>query len=206
MAYLLCFGRSLKPPYEREVLKLNPDIVNLSGFTSADPFLVNHATSHQWPDGAKGNDAVLVYQPALQMLKTTTSSGLNVYISPVIYVNDNVRNYYAGETTDLSSYLPSSGYKKYILISLDPNSGAIVISTGTTVTDVPSITPPMPDTNANYIPSAYVLLIGGATSITSTDILDSRFFLQDDTSKGSVNHLINNHGLIMVNNSGTIIS
>lgn len=200
------FGRSLKFPYEREVLKLNPDIVNLPGFNGTDPFLALHAASHQWPEGEKGNDAVMVYQPALQMLKTVESSGLSVYVSPTVYANGNTRKYFTGATVDVSTYVPSSGYKRYILISLDPVLGAVDVSIGATVGDYSAITAPMPSINASYIPSAYILLTGGMSSVSDSNIIDARLFLHNAPIKDSTSHLINGDGLIIVDNSGTIIS
>lgn len=164
-----------------------------------------HHRAHQYPSEAeRGSDAVLVYQPALQMLKTTAGGGTTLDVAGCIYSSDGDYVSFGGTNIDVASLIPPAGYKNYVLISLNTASNIIRVTAGSDVPDVGAVQPVMPSIPSGDIASAYVLLTGGTTTIQDTEIVDVRNFF--GTASGGLSYITNNGGLILVNNNGTIIS
>lgn len=172
--------KSPKPPFQLEI-----DGVYISGMLSDEDVTIfslpNHAPNHQYPSEADpGFDKVLIYQPAIQILKTTgNGTNLTVTTQPYIYYLDGVREFFSGFNTDLSVYLPTAGNDVGLLIYLNLNTGNLAVDSGTEVPTGNTVTYPIiPDSS---IPSAYVLLQDGQTQVTTaTHIIDVRDFLSAD--------------------------
>lgn len=174
-------GPSPKPPHQWEILghysgDMEFNYYNYVGNTS----VAAHAPTHEWPtEATKGYDAVKVFQPALQMLKTTGDNGsLVVDVSGVIYGPKNKR--LAGTTFDLTSYVPASDSVP-VLLYLDIDTDSLDAVTGTYTSGGDIYTPgsyTYPQLPSSAIPSAYIILSAGQTEIsTTTDIFDARTFL-----------------------------
>lgn len=162
-----------------------------------------HHRAHQYPsEDEKGSDAVLVYQPAVQMLKTVPNSGYNVDVNKLIFYDNQQMKIFAGATVDLSAYIPTSGYKKYILLSLNVITNSVTITSGGEVADVDTVQAPMPSCPADDIPSAYILLNGGTTEITTSKISDARGFL---SSGDLVSYIISEDGFIVTDETGQFV-
>ena len=144
-----------------------------------------HGWNHQWPtESGIGADPVRVYQPALQLLKTTgNGTDLEVTIQTLEYNYGGVRRSYLGGTLDLTSSVPSAGNIRAVLIYLDMAWNLAMSEDGTEVVD-DSVTPiPRPVLPVNSRFSAYVILSNGQTTIvTANDVEDARDFLSGDTS------------------------
>jgi len=139
-----------------------------------------HAQSHQYDTEANpGNDKVLVFQPALQQLKPTGDGTLIVTIQPLTYMYSNVYKSFLGGIADITSSVPSTASKAiYILIALNTVTNGLVIVEGTEVADSPSVSVPKPGIPSEYIPSCYIKLVTGQSTITTADnIEDARSFL-----------------------------
>lgn len=167
--------KSPNPPHQLEIDRVY--------FSATDPgnsvggySLPNHAPNHQYPSETNiGIDPVLIYQPALQMFKTTgNGANLTVYTRPYIYHVLGVRQEFTGLFTDMTPYLPSVGNAVRVLIYLDLDTGTLGYVSGTEVTiGDPVPYPNIPTTNA--VPSVYVLLEDGQTYISTAEhIVDSR--------------------------------
>jgi hypothetical protein len=81
-----------------------------------------HGANHQYPsESGVGPDPVLVYQPAIQPLKTTgDGTSLVVSVQPLIYVVEGVRKVFNGILVDLTTYVPSTaGRAVRVLLYLD---------------------------------------------------------------------------------------
>lgn len=172
--------KSPKPPYQLEI-----DEVYVSGMLSSEDVgifsLPNHAPNHQYPSEADpGFDKVLIYQPALQPLKTTgNGTNLTVTTQSYIYHLDGVREFFSGFNTDLTPYLPAPGNDVGILLYLNLNTENLAVLSGVEVpTGNPVTYPLIPDA---AVPSAFILLQDGQTQVTTaTHIIDSRDFLSAD--------------------------
>ena len=139
-----------------------------------------HATNHQMPtELTAGTDAVLIFQPAMQMLKTTgDGSTLTVSTQDYIYQLGGARKYFSGTTTDLTSSVPGAGLVRKVLIYLDENTNVLKTLDGSTVVYGGAISAPYPILPSGGRPSAYVQLYNGQTVIsTGVHIEDARDFL-----------------------------
>lgn len=164
-----------------------------------------HRRAHQYPsESGKGSDAVLIYQPALQMLKTVAGGGTTLTVAGYAYHENASYALFSGTTIDVSSSIPATGYKNYTLISLNTSANTMRVTTGDSVPDVGSIQPIMPNIPTGDIASAYVLLAGGTATITDLEITDARDLLGGGS--GGFSYLTNDNGLILVNDGGIIIS
>lgn len=168
-----------KPPFRRRVIGVDHEGLLPNENTPTSLFAVPlHAQTHQYPSEANpGHDKVLIFQPAIQPLKTTVTTGLEVQVHPLIYIYRNRRYTFAGNTLDLSSYVPSVGNIVAVLIYLDTATNTLQAVAGTSVINNGVIPIPYPDIPGDAIPSAYVLIVGGTTTLNNTDLLDARFLL-----------------------------
>jgi len=194
-------GRSLTPPFRRGVVGVDTSsLADLPDYTG-EPYLTEHAASHQYPEGNPGSDPVLVYQPALQPLKCTPYSGWTVAVQGLIYRVAGRVVRFSGGQVDLSSYVPASGQKRAALVYLDAETNALQVTAGVAVTDVPSVSAPSPDVPVLAIAAAYVVLTGGAAGVSAADVIDARSLLpvRDDR------RVLSNDGFILVNNDNDFL-
>jgi hypothetical protein len=141
-----------------------------------------HGNSHQWRDGAPGIDTFNVYRRQFGDLKTypAVSGTLNVGVSP--YSLDLYGKQYQWPGTqnfDLSGALPTTtGTARMAMVYWSPASGTtqgyLGVATGTLGGDAEAIILNRPATPEGAIPSAFVKLRGGQSSITEFDIWDAR--------------------------------
>ncbi len=145
-----------------------------SGDSGMDPYLINHARSHEQPDFTPGADAVNVYPRAFVQLKTTGgTSGLTVDVAAYRYNYRGTVTEYTGETAvSIATSQPAAGAHRFVLVYLDPLTNAIASIAGdaTALTVVPD-TPNCPN---GMVPSAYIKLEGSATAIAERMIYDAR--------------------------------
>jgi hypothetical protein len=175
-------GYPEKPPFERQVLGVWGQIGTLPGYNDDEgaPFdLPAHRITHQWPSEAnKGTDAVKIWSPALMMLKTEATTGMNIMLRPHVYWHEGVADTFPGAVADLTGYIPGAGEVRYVLVYLDVEFNAIGIEEGTAVTD-DGVTPiPLPTLPDNARPSAFVKMYDGQTAVSQTsDVFDTRDWL-----------------------------
>jgi hypothetical protein len=195
-------GWSIRPPYQREILELDRDATEFTNFTSDEPFLVNHRVSHQYPsEDNKGADAVLIYQPAIQPLKTTVSSGLIVTVNAIVYENNSgIVKYYSGENVDLTSYVPTTSNKKVkVLLYLNPVNNSFNVKSGVEVSL--GATANLPLTPHEAIVSSYTELTYGQTTIT--DITDIRTLISPRSNGFTSNGNFGSYKPLISNTTGT---
>lgn len=175
------------PPFRRKVIGVYSDELFEAtqddvGYFSVPP----HATTHQYPSEINiGTDPVLVYQPALQMLKVTAnaSTALSIDVGRLIYHWQTQKFIFGGATAlDISSYIPgTANFARYVLVYLDPLTNTIAFESGTAV-DTTFAVPLAPDFVDPSVPAAYIYLLNGAATISNTDIVDARYFLNTYTT------------------------
>lgn len=172
-------GYPEKPPFERQVMGEWDGYGGLIDFDLEQSLEIpSHAQLHQYPSEANpGPDKVHIYQPALQMLKTTVyGSGMVIVTQPLIYSHEGERKYFAGGYNDLTSFVPATpGDSVYVLVYLNPVTNTTGLVAGT---EAVSPTPPIAPSPSR--PSALVLLTQGQTSLSLlNDVFDARTFLSD---------------------------
>lgn len=169
--------KSPKPPNQLEIIGVYAGAMDPSETIS--PFQVPlHAPNHQMPSESNlGIDPVKVYQPAIQMLKTTgNGSDLTVYTQEYIYQFGNTYQKFSGYFSDMTTYLPSAGMILWVLLYFDPSTGVINYLSGNEVAI--GLSPARPSIPDNVRASAFILLEDGQTEIvTAEHILDTRDFL-----------------------------
>jgi len=129
-------GPAPKPPYLTIKGTYNDSLHPTDSTTNLGQFNVApHAPNHQYPsETERGADATLIYQPALQPLKLTNSTGLVCRVESLIYLIDGTRKFFPGATIDLTSYVPStSGQTRRVLVYLDKETNNLAIVEGTAV-------------------------------------------------------------------------
>jgi hypothetical protein len=141
-----------------------------------------HGNSHQWRDAAPGIDTFNVYRRQFGDLKTyaTTSGTLAVGVSP--YSLDLFGKQYQWPGTqafDLGGALPTTtGTARMALVYWSPASGTtqgfLGVATGTLGSGAEATILNRPVSPQGVIPSAFVRLAGGQSSITEFDIWDAR--------------------------------
>ena len=167
------------PPFKREVIGIYHDGINANLIDNIGQLNVPlHGQTHQYvSENNIGHDPVLVWQAALQLLKTSISSGVTVKTEALVYHHDQEYYFFSGAETDLTSYMPSVGLACYVLLYLDITTGAIGVTAGTTVLDSPAIPVPLPTLVTDTIPSVFVKLYNQTTISLADDIIDARAFL-----------------------------
>lgn len=141
-----------------------------------------HGISHQWRDGAPGIDTFNVYRRQFGDLKTysTVSGTLAVGVSP--YSLDIFGKQYQWPGTQdfsLAGALPTTtGTARMALVYWSPESGTtqgfLGVATGTLGSGAEATILNRPVSPQGVIPSAFVRLAGGQSSITEFDIWDAR--------------------------------
>ncbi len=141
-----------------------------------------HGISHQWRDGAPGIDTFNVYRRQFGDLKTysTISGTLAVGVSP--YSLDIFGKQYQWPGTQdfsLAGALPTvTGTARMALVYWSPASGTtqgfLGVATGTLGSGAEATILNRPVSPQGVIPSAFVRLAGGQSSITEFDIWDAR--------------------------------
>lgn len=159
-----------QPPF-REVTGIDTAIVELPDY-AGQSFTTEHGSQHQWPDDSAGVDPVLVYQPALQLLKAEPAGGMVVSLARLVYHYEGKIKRFLGGTVDLSGLTPAAGMTASALVYLDAGTNTAAAVAGAAVYGG---TPPDPDIPAGGIPSALTALAYGQTVITV--VTDARGFL-----------------------------
>jgi len=150
-----------------------------------DPYLPDHARSHEWPDGAPANDAVNVFSRALVMLRAYPgeAGGLTVSVAPLEYVFDRADVVFGGEhNIDISPHQPAAGSALFVGIYLDTATNAIATVAGAAVQDAPVLIPPKPVFPNGAKSSARARLDGDQTEVTEADFYDARKWLGEDAT------------------------
>lgn len=221
---MVTVGWPEKPPFRRQIVGLWGDIIGYDDYNEGDFLTVGlHARSHQYPNEVNpGLDKVLIFQPAIQILKTMPIGDMDVEVTPAGYWFNTIFTQFGGETLNLTSYIPSTtNYIRWILIYLHMPTGTIAIEVGDEVVSIPE----KPNVPENSLPSAYVYLEEGMTEITVWE--DCRQFLEATynqyqipipTEKGQIlistdgfvftaeHPMIDDDGFIMIDEDGHIMT
>ncbi len=196
-------GIDPKPPYRERVICINHNTHEADESVTLAPYSIGpHAQAHQYPsEPAVGDDVVLVYQPALQMLKTIAVAGtLSVSVYPYVYSFSGVGKEFKGQTLDLTASQPSAGKVRKVLVGLDRNLGSITTIDGTAVADNGAVPIPLPAAPDDMVLSAYVKMYNQASLVTADDIQDIRDFLS--FGGGTLTYLAQEVGQVLYSENG----
>lgn len=179
-----------KYPSRRRVLGVDWEtLANMPAGTMPPnaPYLPEHARSHERYDGYYAADPVNVYLRMLVPLRCEANTGMTVRVAPLVYQINGQRIYYGGiESLDLSMHVPTTAGKgRRVLVYLDTTDNTAKISVGALGSGVALSYPAIP---AAGIPSAYVRLVYGQTSLNERDFEDARmlFGVQQAGGVGAV--------------------
>lgn len=138
-----------------------------------------HGLNHQMvAEDNIGPDPVKIYQPSIQMLKTTGDGAtLTITTQSLIYTVGGLRREFAGAETDMTGYVPAAGYARRVAVYLDKDTNTLDFVTGDTVAISDGLPPSYPVMPRGSIPSAWIYLEGGQTTITTADEVDDARFL-----------------------------
>jgi hypothetical protein len=137
-----------------------------------------HHDQHEWGNTEGGEDVVYsrVRQIVDGLVFPTDPASLLVTVRDCVYEIEGTVYYYAGGTVDLTAYVPSTGYQKYVLIAMGPSGPVVTDGTeksSVALTDVPTAS------DGSHWPLAAVWLRYSTTEITdwpnTQHILDLRF-------------------------------
>ena len=135
-----------------------------------------HGETHTWPE----YDTVYVGYRQMLPLRVSAAGGLEIDVAGGWYLDaSGTVSWYAGETTDLSSYAPTSG-AKIITVSLDPTGVLSYVESANIDQFSFSWATQTPNPDNNDYPLAAVRLYAGQSTIndnntSTTDIQDLRF-------------------------------
>lgn len=166
----------------RVVLGVDWQTIVVGSAYEGEPYLANHASSHEWPDFTPGPDAVSVYPRSFAQLRMYAGSGaLEVSVSPYRYNKEGTVQEFVGETDiDMTSHIPDSGWR-FVLVYLDTDTNTIKTLEGAAATLIDSAV--KPDCPIGHIPSAYIALVDSTALINESLIYDARMPF-DETGQG----------------------
>jgi hypothetical protein len=172
-------GPQLRPPHSLEIKGIYHGGASQGIDTQAEMLgIPDHGQIHQFPsEDNAGASVVLIYQPAIQPLKTTgNGSDLTITTQGFIYINaGGKRKEASGKQTDLTTSVPGSGLVRNVLVYFDSNLEQFDTIEGATVGSGGASPVPEPAVPAGGIPSAYVQLTAGQTSVvTASHVIDAR--------------------------------
>lgn len=165
------------PGGELEIWGLFTDHLDLNNSNASNFNLPLHSDNHIWRvEETPPVDPVAIFLPALFMLKCTTDGTMTIIVMEHKYNYRGVSYYFEGQSIDLTSYVPITADRNVVLlVTLNIISGLIdIISGNETLTIAPNDFPSIPDLT---IPSAYIRLTTGDTTLTSLNVTDIRDFL-----------------------------
>lgn len=167
-----------------------------------------HGQGHEWRDAAPGVDTFNVYRRQFGDLKTYpfSSGSTTVNVSSYSFNHlGSMKSWPGSSEFPLANAVPAStGTARFALVYWSPASGTsgyLGVATGTLSLDTETEILSRPLTPPGTIPSAYVRLAGGQTSITEFDIYDAREPWQPGIAFGTGNSLIH-AGLIPISDTG----
>lgn len=169
-----------------------------------------HGISHQWRDGAPGIDTFNVYRRQFGDLKTypAVSGTVAVGVSPYSLDIYGAQYQWPGiQAFSLAGAIPAgTGTARMALVYWSPASGTtgyLGVATGTLGSAAEATILNRPVTPEGAIPSAFVRLKGGQSSITEFDIWDAREPFRPGILFGTGSAAALNAGLIPIfDNSG----
>jgi len=191
------------PGGELEIWGLFTDHIDLNNSGGGSLALPLHAQNHIFRDEANPPvDPVMVYEPAIGLLKTITNLSMIVNVLEHRYIYENHLYIFAGETVDLSAYVPSTANRNVVLlIGLDVISNLITVTSGNETLAIMSLD--YPDIPEKTIPSSFVVLTSGQTYINSQEghVIDCRDFL--GLTPATLIPPPENEGDILISHNGT---
>lgn len=145
--------------------------------------VAKHGETHQWIDGAAGNDTFNVFRRQLGDLKlydVSGSSSMLARVSPYSFIHEGTR--YAWDNTqqlDLSPLVPTGSMARVSLAYWDVAGGTIGIATGTAGTNQGTdadnfAVHPKPTNPPGTIPSGYIITNSGQTSLSEAKFREAR--------------------------------
>ena len=141
-----------------------------------DGAVADHSEQHEIRDfGAGGKDKLNIYTRSHVELRARAQAtpDMTLFVEHGKYAMNGAEVFWTGGDSPTFT-APSAGYKRFDLLYFD-DAGDLQIEQGTAVQSSLFTSPSYPSAPAGaYFPLAYVLLMGGQTTITETSIADAR--------------------------------
>jgi hypothetical protein len=160
------------------------------------PASTSHAHWHIFGDVRGGGDVVYIWARALMPFRVgpQDTPDLTVQVEgPQVYLWGTGWKVWLGEDSlDLSGSVPSAGFQRYVLVSIDGATSAVQTTDGDLFAE--SVSVPMsgwPEPPSGSIPVGLVRLYGGQTSIVETDVVEGRIIVS--SAGGSVMPGVHTH-------------
>lgn len=129
---------------------------------------------HQQHEFRGGDDIILDSRQFLPgLIHPTDPISMKVQVESFIYFWDTWRRWEIAQSKDLTEYLPSSRYVRWIMIALDPETGSLVYRPGVPFATgalevIQGLFTPIPAPAGNELPLGYVRLLSTTTTIDWT--------------------------------------
>lgn len=170
------------PDYKRmEVLGFDTSRIfdwgNVSGQAGYIPL---HGNTHSSDPSAPYNDPVWVQKRMILplLVRPTSPASMSVRIYDDYYPYGTSWKRYAGETLDLTSYIPASGYGIFITLYIDGASNTLLVEEGTPFLGTPEdVHAQIPTPPVASIPLCAVALTWSTTEISEDNLFDIRLFI-----------------------------
>ncbi len=165
-----------RDPAQPETFKVVETAVVVPGYSVFDPGITMHNPQHTWGNDDGGDDLVWVDPRQIVGCRcgATDPASMEVEVGPGWYELNKTWYYFAGDTVDLTAYVPASN-ERWVVVALD-DTGAIDVTSGDNV--LLAQPEDIPETNGVWR-SAAVRLTAGITSITdwpdTVRFVDQRF-------------------------------
>jgi len=145
------------------------------------------SSDFEWPDFNPGPNALNIYPRSRTELRCYPgeAGGLTISVAPFRYIKNNNVTLFAGVTSQsISSSKPSgTNEARFVGVYLDLSDGAIKTVDGAVSVDSPSTVPDSPVFPAdNIVPICLVRLDDQQTSVTESDFVDARQFINNPAS------------------------
>ena len=134
-----------------------------------------HHLQHEFGGGDEVYIDGLLFKPGL--VYPTSPVSMQLQVSRFIYYWNSWNQFDTADTDSLAPFKPPSGFSRYVLIALDPETGTLVYRLGEPVnlTLAPFTTTAfsfsyVPAPSGNEIPLAYVALTSNTTTLDWTDV------------------------------------
>lgn len=187
-----------------EILGLASEYLDTLGNQS---YVAYHHHAHQFRDPDGGDDVVWHQkQQGVYLLGAPTDpASMRIYAHRDFYLfQDQFKWWGGGFTPDLSPYMPSGSYGRYILVTVDGEINQLDIKVGT---QFPIFPPPNPENviptlDMYHVPVTAVFLVGGMTAITWDHLFDVRLLAGGGYGAWEAIGLGDHHEFMMMNVAG----
>ena len=178
-----------------------------------DPYLPDHAASHQWSAFSRGRDVVNIFPRAIAHGRVYADDppSMQCRVSAIEYYYGNVRKYYAGgKTIDFTSEIPSTGLAKLAFVYMNGGTNTLAYEYSAEFlwlgwTDpIPSVANPTVPIES-FLLSSPILYNGMTTIVEANFRAEMRPIFHTVGVADHAEVIYDNYGDSMVDNDGNVM-